>query len=445
MSQPISISTFEPSPELRDPETLRRLQVTRVNQVIERARQTPYYAERLRGLPDTIATLDELRAFPTTTKADVLADVAAHPPFGRRLRVGREAVRHVVTTSGTSGLGQEVYPLDQEDEEAVHGMAARGFHWAGVDESSVVANTLPLGMSAAGQWYYHGLRLLGANVLEVGGLSTDRKVEHVQRFGADTLVGTPSYMYRMATEAISLGLDPRALTVRRLVVAGESWSAPWMRRLEEAWDARVFEQYGCTQRGMAWTCPAGALSQGERGALHALSDYGVYEVIDPDSGEPVEVGRGELVITPFVSSASPLLRFATGDCVTVLPQCHCGRPGPCFAAGVVDRYDFMVKVRGVNVWPEALDRAVFALPFVREYEASVERGKSGHEMLRVRIELHQHDDQAAPRVVKSIREITGLGAQVEVVGADVITSSIEDRFRKRCRLVDRRAETDPVS
>jgi len=445
MSRAGSPPGLEPAPELKDPEALRQLQIGRLNEVLARARQTPYYAERLRGLPDLLGTLDELRAFPMTTKADVLADVGAHPPFGRRLRVPREAIRHVVSTSGTSGLGQEVYPLDQEDEDAVHLMAARGFHWAGVDESSVVANTLPLGMSAAGQWYYHGLRRLGANVLEVGGLSTDRKVEHVQRFGADTLVGTPSYMYRMAAEARELGLDPRALPVRRLVVAGESWSVPWMRRLEEAWDAKVFEQYGCTQRAMAWTCPAGAVSAGERGVLHALSDWGLYEVIDPDSGEPVTLGRGELVITPFVSSASPLLRFATGDSVTVLPPCGCGRPGPCLAAGVVDRYDFMVKVRGVNVWPEALDRAVFALPAVREYEATVERSESGHETLRVRIELHSHDERAPLVVGESVREITGLGAQVEVVQDDAITRSIEDRFRKRCRLVDRRAETDPVA
>jgi phenylacetate-CoA ligase len=428
--------------ELHDPAVLEGLQRERVNGVLARARQTAYYAERLRGLPDRISELAELRAFPTTTKTDVLTDLAAHPPFGRRLRIPTRAIRHVVTTSGTSGAGQEVYPLDAEDELAVFRMAARGFAWAGVEATSVVANTLPLGMSAAGQWYYHALRLLGANVLQIGTLPTDRKLEHVQRFNADTLVGTPSYLYRLAIEARRLTLDPQALGVRRLIVAGESWSVPWMRRLEESWQAKVFEQYGCTQRGMAWSCPAGAVSGDGRGTLHAMSDFGLYEVIDPATGEPVEVGRGELVITPFVSSASPLIRFATGDCVTVLPGCDCGRPGPCFTAGTVDRYDFMVKVRGVNVWPEALDRAVFAVPAVREYEASVELTEDGRETLEVRIELRSTDEQAAARVSESIREITGLGAHVQAVEGEAITQMIEDRFRKRTRLVDRRAEKD---
>lgn len=423
--------------ELRDGAELGRFQVAQVNRVLERARQTDYYSGRLRGLPPRISSLAELRAFPVTTKADVLHDLSLHPPFGTRLRVPTREIRHVVTTSGTSGTGQEVYPLDDEDERAVHAMAARGFAWAGVDEKSVVINTLPLSLSAAGQWYYHALRLLGATVLEVGTFSTERKLEYLDRFGADTVVGTPSYLYRMALEAVRLGGSP---TVRRFVVAGESWSVDWMRRLEQAWDAKAFEQYGCTQRGMAWSCPAGAVTDDGRGALHALSDYGVYEVIDPASGDAVQEGQGELVLTPFVSSASPLLRFATGDCVTLLPECPCGRPGPCFRAGSVERFDFMVKVRGVNLWPEALDSAVFGVGSVREYEAVVERDQDGRESLGIRVELQAPDEPAVDRIAAAIRGVTGLSAEVAVVPDGTITGSIADRFRKRRRLIDRRAQ-----
>jgi phenylacetate-CoA ligase len=428
-------------PQLEDAEALQRLQVDRLGRVLGRARETRYYAERLRDLPDTISELAQLRAFPLTTKSDVLRDLAAHPPFGSRVRVPREEIRHVVTTSGTSGAGQEVYPLDAEDEQAVYEMVARGFAWAGVDETSVVINTLPFGMSAAGQWYYHGLRGLGATVLQVGTMPTEQKLEHLTRFGADTLVGTPSYLYRMAAEARRARVDPARAGVRRLVMAGESWSVEWMGRLEQAWNAKAYEQYGCTQRGMAWSCPRGAVAAGARGVLHALSDFGVYEVIDPGTGEPVTDGKGELVLTPFVSGASPLVRFATGDCVTVLAGCECGRPGPWLAAGAVERYDFMVKVRGVNVWPEALDSAVFGVSGVREYEASVERDDDGRETLEVRVELERADEEGAvTRVREAIRRRTGLGARVAAVPPDEITGSIEDRFRKRRRLVDRRAD-----
>jgi phenylacetate-CoA ligase len=424
--------------ELRNPFALERVQIERLNQVLDRARQTDYYGQRLQELPTHVSSLAELRHFPLTTKADVLTDLAAAPPFGRRLRVPARAIRHVVTTSGTSGAGQEVYPLDAEDERTVYAMAARGFAWAGVDEESVVINTLPLSLSAAGQWYYHALRLLRATVLEVGTLPTDRKLEHLERFGADTVIGTPSYLYRMVVEAHRLGLDTR--TVRRFIVAGESWSLAWMRRLEASWGAKAFEQYGSTQRGMAWTCPSGAVRGDERGVLHALSDFGVYEVIDPATGEAVDEGQGELVLTPFVSSAAPLVRFATGDRVTVVAGCDCGRPGPCFSAGTVERYDFMVKVRGVNLWPQALDSAVFGVLGVREYEAIVERDEAGRERLYVRAELETDDDEAAARIGAAIRHVTGLSAEVSVVAGDAVSGSIEDRFRKRRRLVDRRGE-----
>ncbi len=426
--------------ELLDPAALARHQVDRLNLVLARATETPFYASRHRGLPERVDDPGELAAFPTTTKADVLADLAANPPYGSRLRVAPEEVRQIVTTSGTSGAGEEVYPLDADDEQLVYAMAARGFGWAGVTAGSVVLNTLPLTTAAAGQWYYHALRLLGATVLEVGTYSTERKLEYLSRFGAETLVGTPSYVLRLALDARRAGVDPASLPVERVVVAGESWSEDWMRRLEREWGARVFEQYGSTQRAMAWACPAGAVTARGRGVLHALSDHGVYEVIDPDTGKTVAEGPGELVVTPFASSASPLVRFATGDRVTVVPSCPCGRPGPLLAAGTVDRYDFMVKVRGVNLWPEALDTAVFGVGSVRDYEARVETDPEGRELLRVDLELTGEDADAAERVAHAVRQVTGLGATVQTVPGDALTAGIEDRFRKRRRLYDRRKE-----
>jgi len=426
--------------QLLDRATLERHQVDRLNLVLARARETPFYASLHHGLPEQVAELGELATFPLTTKADVLADIAASPPYGSRLRVPAHDIRQVVTTSGTSGAGEEAYPLDSADEQQVYAMAARGFAWAGVTAGSVVLNTLPLTTAAAGQWYYHALRLLGATVLEVGTYSTERKLEYLARFGADTLVGTPSYVLRLALDARRAALDPSSLPIERVVVAGESWSVDWMRRLEREWGARVFEQYGSTQRAMAWACPAGAVTAAGRGVLHALSDHGVYEVIDPDTGAAVTEGPGELVLTPFVSSASPLVRFATGDRVTVVASCWCGRPGPLLAAGAVDRYDFMVKVRGVNLWPEALDSAVFGVGSVRDYEARVETAADGRELLYVDLELTGDDAGAAERVAVAVRQVTGLGATVQTVPGESLTAGIEDRFRKRRRLYDRRKE-----
>lgn len=434
---------FDVPDALRDEDALAAHQVRELNRVLARARDTPFYRARLSGLPERVDSVAELARYPPTTKADVLADGLAHPPYGSRVRAGRRAIRHVVTTSGTSGAGQEIYPMDAEDEEVVHRMAARGFAWAGVDDDSVVLDTLPLTTTAAGQWYFHGLRLLGATVLCVGTYATERKLEELARFGADTIVGTPSYLLRMAVVAVERGTPAAGLGVRRLVVAGESWSEAWLSRLEALWAAPVFEQYGSTQRAMAWSCPRGALPGGTRGALHALSDHGVYEVVDPESGAPVADGPGELVITPFQSGASPLVRFRTGDRVVVAGPCPCGRPGPRLVAGLADRFDFMVKVRGVNVWPEALDGAIFGVAGVREYTAAVARDDGGREALTVELELELDgaDPHAAGAVVDAVRRRVGLNADVVIVAPGSITGDIQGRFAKRRRLVDRRKAT----
>ncbi|HEY4277378.1 MAG TPA: hypothetical protein VGM91_04100 [Conexibacter sp.] len=425
-------------PRLQDPDVLHALQLERLNVVLARARETRFYRERLRGAPVRLDDVAQLAELPVTTKADVLQDIAANPPFGSRTRVAAATIRHLVTTSGTSGAGEEAYPLDDADEAEVFAMAARGFAWAGVRPGAVVLDTLPLTTAAAGLWYYHALRLLGANVLAVGSFATERKLDCLRRFRPDAVVGTPSYVLRLALDARRAGLDPTACGVRRLVVAGESWSEPRMQRLEREWGARVFEQYGSTQRAMAWSCPVGALPEGRRGTLHALSDHGVYEVVDPQTRAPVHAGDGELVITPFVSSASPLVRFATGDRVTVGHACPCGRPGPHLRAGMVERYDFMVKVRGVNLWPEALDTAVLHVDGVRDYDATVELGADGRELLRIEVELERDDDGAAARVAEVVGRLTGLHASVNATGGERVTGEIPDRFRKRRRLHDKR-------
>ncbi len=428
---------FELARGLEDESALHRYQLAEANRLLALARRAPFYAEKFKQFPVQFSSLEEWRTLPTTNKREVVADISAHPPFGSRApQVDRRRLAHVVTTSGTTGLGQEVYPISIDDESAIFQMEARGFAWAGVGPESMVLNTLPMTTAAAGQWYYHGLRLLGATVLQVGPLPTDRKVQHLLQFSPDVLIGTPSYLFHLGVRTTELGHDPRALGVRVIVVAGESWDVHWIARLAETWGAPVFEQYGSTQRSMAWTCPRGAVVDGGRGVLHALEDFGLYEIVNPESGEPVAEGQaGELVITPFCSTAAPLVRFATGDRVTVAPPCPCGRPGLGFVSGLVSRYDYMIKVKGQNLWPDALDEAVFSCGVV-EFEAQVELDDRGREILMISVE--GHDPALRDLVAKAVQTRTGLTPRVVNVPPGAVTNGIADNFTKRTRLKDRR-------
>jgi phenylacetate-CoA ligase len=408
--------------------------------LVERVATTnPFYRPRLR-LPagrDAAA----FRSLPLTSKKDVVMDCAEKPPFGSRSVVRPSNVRMVVETSGTSGRGIEVYPLDDTDEAAIVRTEAVGFIWAGVGPGSRVLLSLPIGMSAAGLWYHAALRALGGLVLSVGSYPTDRKVDVLARFGADLVIGTPSYVNRLTKAAKDAGLDLPSLGVRSVLVAGESFSRGWATTIEEAWGATLYEQYGCTERAIAWTCPGGVVRGEGLGVLHFPPESGYYEVLDPLTGLPVSNGEeGELVVTPFGAEASPLLRYTTGDRVRWMApgSCTCARPLAGIAAGQVQRFDDMMKVRGVNVWPAQFDTAVFSVDGVTDYRGMVGTDDRGAEILAIRLETSLDPDTTGESVAEAVRRATGLTPVVRIETTGTLAEEVPEGFVKVKRWADTR-------
>lgn len=407
------------------------------------ATTNPFYRRRL-ALPQG-RTAEDFRRLPLTHKRDVVDDCEAVPPYGSRTVVAPADIRGVVETSGTSGRGREVYALDTADQEAVFRAEAVGFWWAGVRPGTTVLLTLPIGISAAGQWYRGGLAAIGANVVAAGSYSTETKVDLMRRFGAEVVVGTPSYVEKLAAACAAAGTDPRELGVRSLVVAGEPYGVPWAERIQERWGATLYEQYGCTERIMAWTCPGGVLRDGRLGVLHVPAELAHWEVLDPETGRPVGDGEvGELVSTPLDAAASPLLRFATRDRVRYVAPggCPCGRPLAGIRAGGVHRYDNMMKIRGVNIWPEMFDRAILAVPGVREYRGTVSASADGETIL-VEVEPAEEGRVAGEALVAAVRAAvraaTAITVHVAVLRPGAIVGSVPVGFVKVSRWRDDRS------
>jgi phenylacetate-CoA ligase len=402
----------------------------------------PFYAPRLRLPP--VRDAAGFRSLPLTRKEDVVADCEAHPPYGHRTVVPPEDVRHVVETSGTSGAGREVYALGADDERAAFRAAAVGFWWAGVRPGTTVLLTLPVGTSAAGVWYYGGLRTLGANVLPVGAYPAERKVAALVRYRPQLLVGTPSYIDRLTAVCRDEGIDPAAAGVASIVVAGEPYTLEWATRLERTWKARLYEQYGSTERVMAWSCPGGVVRDRALGTLHFQPELCYWEVIDPDSGEPAaDGGYGEVICTPLASAASPLLRFASRDRVRFVAAggCGCGRPLPGIQAGGVQRYDDMMKIRGVNVWPASFDAAVFGVPGALDYRGAVSHGPDGRERVEVVVEAAPDaGERIAGALREAVRRRVGLEVDVRVVALGALAREVPEGFVKVSRWADRRRE-----
>jgi phenylacetate-CoA ligase len=424
-----------------DARSLRDWQLARAWELAETlADANPFYSPALRLPP--VRDAESFRSLPLTRKEDVVADCEAHPPYGRRTVACPEEIRHVVETSGTSGAGREVYALGAGDERAAFRAAAVGFWWAGVGPGTTVLLTLPVGTSAAGVWYYGGLRTLGANVLPVGAYPAQRKAATLARYRPQVLVGTPSYVDRLASVCRDEGIDPAGAGVTSIVVAGEPYSLEWAARLERTWNARLYEQYGSTERVMAWSCPGGVVRDGGLGTLHLQPELCYWEVIDPDTGEPAaDGGYGEVICTPLVAAASPLLRFASRDRVRFVAAggCDCGRPLPGIRAGGVHRYDDMMKIRGVNVWPASFDAAVFGVPGALDYRGAVSHGPDGRERIELVVEpAADAGERVAAALCEAVRRQVGLDVDVRVVEPGALTREIPEGFVKMSRWTDHR-------
>lgn len=325
-----------------------------------------FYARKLAAagiLPESFSSLDAYFAhMPFTTKDELLADRLAHPPFGSNLLRPAAEYTRFCQTSGTSS-GQPMAWLDTPVSwEAMLTCWRRVYEAADlVKGSDRIFFAFSFG-PFLGFWTAFEAAARDYLVLPSGGLSSQARLEMMARYQATALCCTPTYALRLG-ELIGTSGAPglEALRVKKILVAGEpGGSVTEVRaRIEKLWNARVFDHHGMTEVGPVSyeTC---ALPM----CLQVIEEAYLAEVVDPATGKEVAEGEmGELVLTTLDRAACPLLRYRTGDWVR--KGFHKGRLT--LQGGVLGRVDEMVVVRGVNVYPSAIEAVVRQFPEVLEF------------------------------------------------------------------------------
>ena len=327
-----------------------------------------FYRARIR--PD--ASVSEWAAIPFTTKAELSADQAAHPPYGTNLTYPLDRYVRLHQTSGTTGA-----PLRILD-------TAESWHWwaetwqyvyraAGVTAGDRVFFCFSFGPFIGFWSAFAGAELLGALAISGGAQSTIERAAAIVATEATVLLCTPTYALRLAEAAHEAGIDLARSTLRVSIHAGEPGaSIPATReRIEAAFGVRAFDHTGATEIGpTGFSCEA-------RDGVHLIESEFFVEVLDPVSGKAADEGEGELVLTNLGRYGSPVIRYRTGDRVrAVRGHCRCGRTLVKLDGGILGRVDDMLIVRGVNVFPSALEGVIRRFPEVVEYriEAYTERG-----------------------------------------------------------------------
>jgi phenylacetate-CoA ligase len=312
-----------------------------------------FYRARLSGVREHVRTPPDLPRLPFTTKEELREGQRGDPPFGPHLCAPRERLVRMHVTSGTTGEPVAV-GFTRRDHEANSAVGGEAFRIAGMRADDIVAHCLNYALYAGGIADHMALEASGATVVPVGTGQSRRLLELIPRLGITAIFGTLSFPAYLAERARDAGFDPAALGLRHIVTAGEPGAglAAVRAEIERAWGATVADSFGMSD---VWSTMAGACEGGE--GLHlTVADHAVLELVDPDSGAPVELedgANGELVWTHLRREASPLLRYRSGDLGRVwTAPCACGRSSP--RIRIDGRRDDMLRVQAVNVYPQAI-------------------------------------------------------------------------------------------
>jgi phenylacetate-CoA ligase len=363
-----------------------------------------------------IESFRRFRKLPFTTKDELMADQLDHPPFGTNLSYLHEHYIRIHQTSGTTG--KPMYWLDTDESWNWWAECWRiVFEAAGVTAGDRIFFAFSFG-PFIGFWAgWEGARKVGALAISGGAQSTAQRLQSIVDYGATVLVCTPTYALHMASEAKKTGMDlAKESAIKITIHAGEPGaSIPNTKKLiEESWGAKCYDHAGATEVGaFGFEC------QDQPGGIHVNEDEFIAEIIDPATQQPVEPGsEGELVMTNLGRLGSPVIRYRTGDLVrTGTRHCPCGRPFMLLDGGVIGRADDMTIVRGVNVFPSAVENLLREFSEIEEFRVEV---SAQHTMQEIKLILEPHPNEKtvyelAERVGQRVRERIGLRPQVETV------------------------------
>ena len=428
-------------------DALRARQNALFTRQLERAWQLPFY-QRLWGkvgiTPADIRTTADIAKLPSFGKPEIMQSIERHPPLGdhhgREIPVDGKILPMVVhATSGTTGQPQPLL-YSPRTREAQNILLARAFILQGMNADDVVHSVYGHGLTNGGHYIREAVvRYTDALFFSAGtGVETPsvKQVEFMRDLGATVIVGFADYIKRLADVAREQGLLPgKDIPVRKICghLSKDARSA-----LSEAWGgAELYDWYGVGDTGLI------AAEGPDHDGMHVMEDAHWAEVCNVDTGAPMPHGEvGDLVVTClFTEDIFPIIRFNTHDLTRFLPGPSALRLPFRRMEGFLGRSDNMVKLRGINVFPQALSSILASSAgFNGEYLCTLTRDENGREDLLVSVEsTAQPTDENLRDYRELLKRKLGVEVQVELVPPKTLSAltGVETR-QKPVRLLDKR-------
>lgn len=364
-------------------EEIRAIQLEKlIKQVEWTYEHVAYYRERMDEMgvaPSDINTLEDIRKLPFTDKK-ALRDTF---PFGM-FAVPLEEVVELHASSGTTGK-PVVVGYTEHDMAVWAECIARLVQMAGVVPGDRAQMAFGYGMFTGGFGLHYGLQKLGCTMIPAGSGNTERHIQMIEDYGTTVLISTPSYAMHICEVGEKMGFDWEKSTLRVGLFGGEPCPPGLKAEIEKRMHIVCTDNYGLTEvmgPGVSGECLA------ERFQQHIAEDHFLWEVVDPQTGEPVADGEmGELVLTPLDKQAIPVLRYRTHDLTRVFTErCACGRTHARMQK-VRSRCDDMLIIRGTNVFPSQVEDVLAGIEEVSTHYHIVVETVNGMDSMTVEVEL----------------------------------------------------------
>ncbi|WP_249284713.1 phenylacetate--CoA ligase family protein [Luoshenia tenuis] len=336
-------------------------------------KNSPFYQKMFAGIEAAdIKTPEDIRKLPLSNKGD-LREVY---PLGLQAVPDEEVVR-IHSSSGTTGQ-PIIIPYTANDVDVWGEMFKRCYEVAGITRQDRIQITPGYGLWTAGIGFQNGCEKLGAMAIPMGPGNTEKQLKMMVDLKSTVLASTSSYALLLAEQVQARGMKDH-ICLRKGIIGSERWGDKMRARIVNELGIEIYDIYGLTEvygPGISIDC---SLHSG----LHYWDDYLYFEIIDPQTLEPVPDGKyGELVITTLCKEGAPLIRYRTHDMTRLLPgQCPCGLPYPRHDR-IIGRTDDMIKVKGVNIYPGQIDELLRDVEGVSsEYQVFVDHVNGRDEML----------------------------------------------------------------
>ena len=386
----------------------------------------PHYRnmfEKLGMTPEDLRSVEDLAGLPLTDKETL----RLYYPFGM-FAVPMSQVKEIHASSGTTGK-PTVVAYTENDIHVWSEVMARSIACTGGTADDIIQNAYGYGLFTGGLGFHYGALELGAAVVPMSSGGTQRQVQLMQDFGTTILSCTPSYSIYMAEQARAAGMDPRHSTLRIGIFGAEPWTDGMRREIEAAWDMKAYDIYGLSEiigPGVAVECEA-------QNGLHIWADHFLPEVLDPKTLKPVPDGTdGMLVITTLTKQATPFLRYATKDIVSInhQPCAGCGRTSPRISR-IKGRTDDMLIIRGINVFPSQIETVLMSIEETLPHYQIIVSREGALDELEVQVEINEKFFSDEIRVLeglerkirKEIESVLAIAVKVKLVEPRTITRS----------------------